>query len=140
MGNELDYTKAAHIIAVCPKSRLGVVASTLSAAGYEIDYSALLKLVKTDGRGSAESLRKRHGVGKKKDWNPSTNEVTLKLREAHEAGVNISELSRMVGLDRVTLYHYLWGTRKPSEKNGKAVLDAIEVIYIRDAIPESLFF
>lgn len=127
MENQLDYVKAAEIIAKCPKRKMGVVLATLRKAGYEIDYDKELE-DKTDKRSSKETIkRKRVGASEEK-WIESDNPVTLRLRRAYRDGVNFSELSRNAGLDRATVYKYLWGGMKPSAGSAKCVLEALDAI------------
>lgn len=136
----LDYAKAAEILASCPKYKLKAVVELLQKGGYEIDYGTVVRERGEDKRKTWEYLKRKHEGGKRDGWNPTTNETILKIREAHEAGVNFTELSEMARINRVTLYRYLWGKHTPPEQYAEAIISAIDEIYERDAIPAKPFW
>ena len=127
MARELtidDYLKAAKIVANCPRDRVAYVLQILAQSGMEIE-----ELENVIERAKVEKTKhiycKRRNDDKRDNWRDTTNPTTLLLRKAYDLNIGFTTLSRMCGVDRVTLYHYLRGTKTATEINAGKIEDTL---------------
>lgn len=124
-----DYFEAAKLIAGCPANRLPHVLTLLKQSGVDLEKSAVRKAyaqaVKAKGdEGKRKEKRKERGH---REWERSDLEAVIRLREAYEAGTSFTELSRLTGINRTTLYRYMYGEITLDEERDTLILDALSV-------------
>ena len=127
MARELtidDYLKAAKIVANCPRDRVAYVLQILAQSGMEIE-----ELENVIERAKAERTRhiyyKRRNDDKRDNWRDTTNPTTLLLRKAYDLNIGFTAINNLTGIDRTTLYKYLWAKRIPSGKDAKTIEDVV---------------
>lgn len=113
--------KAARIVASCPKRRLPAVMEILKNSGVEISKEAIdealgLREEKVERR-KARLSEKRREAGEPETWCYVEDDCVDALRYVYMDGVSFSELERVTGIGRGTLYHYVHGNREISSKN-----------------------
>ena len=118
-----DYIKAAKILARCPKDRFEMVIDVLSQSG--IDMTAVKEFAGQMTACRRDSLKEQRAMATKEKWKDTDNEIALLLRNKYEAGLSLSEIGRRTGLDKATVYRYLWGERNPSRYSAEAIKKAV---------------
>ena len=99
------YLEAARLIVECKPKKLPLLLSALEQAGIHIADESLefAKVGIIKGRTSwLKDKRKNHA-----DWEDSSDEVILVLRDAYYNGVNFSDIAGIAGIGRTTLYTVL---------------------------------
>ena len=123
-SNEM-YIKAAKIIATCPAKRLPAVLSVLEKGGIVFTNEELEKMKLSAAHPSkTDILISNRKEQKKEEWKETDNEYIIRLREAYDKGVSITQISRIVGVNKATAYKYLWGWRTPSRCIGEKIVEA----------------
>lgn len=124
MANNNDYLKAARIVANCPRGRLPEVLAILKSGGIEIDQDEVQRQRNAIGRkkSTLQSKRSEQARGRFLD---TDDPCALKLREAYDLGISFTHLGRIVGLDKSTLYKYLYAERFPTNSMKEKIIAAI---------------
>lgn len=125
MRDKSVYLKAARIVANCPKSRLPEVLGILKQGGIEIDLDEVERQKNSVGR-KKTTLQSQRSEQAKEKFLDSNDPCVLKLREAYDLGLSFTHLGRIVGLDKSTLYKYLYAVRLPSVAMKSRIIAAIE--------------
>lgn len=127
MARELtvdDYFKAAKLVANCPRDRVPYVLQILAKA--EIDVEQLDTIIE-----EAKTERKRHLYCKRTNedtrekWRLTDNETTMILRKAYNLNIGFSAIKNLTGIDRTSLYKYLWAERVPSPKKAEKIAEVV---------------
>lgn len=107
----MDYVKAAHIVATCPKARLPIVLEILRQGGIEIQTETEEATTQTAEQSRKDWLKeKRETEGGEKNGDPN-DRVWVLLKQAYDEGISLIKLGNKVGLHKTTIYHYLRGDR-----------------------------
>lgn len=103
MDDKELYYRVARTVASCPRNRLPAVIEILEKGGMEVgaDY---LRSVGLDKPSLAD---KRKGMETKR-WKPTTDKFIIEFREAYANGISMTALARKVGVNRTTLFRYLY--------------------------------
>lgn len=124
MENTDAYLWAARIIASCPKYKIPMVLEFLRKGGVEFTDDEVRSLTGADSQHRSKSaLKTKRAIQDHPNWKPTDNPHIIKLREAYNEGLSLTELGRRVGLHKTTLYQYLYGNTEP---NG---MMADEIVY-----------
>ena len=131
MENNESYIKAAKIIASCPKSRLPIVLEILKKGGLDFTEEEIPNISASSSQLRSPSVLKlKRSNQNHPNWKPTSNPHIVKLREAYNEGISLTELGRRVHLHKTTLYQYLYGNSEPD----RFVAD--EIVYaIFDMLP-----
>lgn len=124
MAEKNEYLKAARIVANCPKNRLPEVLAILKQGGIEIDTGEVQKQRNAVGK-KKSTLQSQRSEQAKEKFVDTDDPFVLKLREAYDFGISFTHLGRIVGLDKSTLYKYLYATRLPSFAMKEKIIAAI---------------
>ena len=126
MDEKQLYINAAKIISSCPKERLPYVLKTLEDGGISFDSEEIKEMCRAvSWRDRTVSLTASRSVADTSNWSETTNPCILKLREAYKVGISLTKLSRMVGLNRSTLYKYLYASIIPNRGISVRIMEAI---------------
>ena len=115
---------AAEIIADCPRSRLKRVMSILLDAGL-IDEDVEINERIIEQRRSPDTLKRSRKSISQEKWKNTNNPYVVTLRKAFSEGISLTSIGREAGIDRTTVYKYLWGDLNMSKEMGEAVAEAI---------------
>lgn len=124
MADKNDYLKAARIVANCPKNRLPEVLAILKQGGIEIDLEEAKRQRNAVGR-KKSTLQSQRSEQEKEKFIDTDDPCVLKLREAYDLGISFTHLGRIVGLDKTTLYKYLYAERLPSFAMKEKIIAAV---------------
>lgn len=127
MARELtfdDYYKAAKLVANCRQDRIPYVLQILEQSEINIDeIETIIAEVKAENK--KHIYCKRANENYRGNWKPSDNDTTLLLRKAYDLNISFSSINSITGIDRTSLYKYLWGERTPSEVKAKIIADKV---------------
>ena len=127
MENQEMYIRAAKIIATCPASRLRFVLATLEKGGVHFTEEELATIKSAIARPSkTATLVERRKVQNREEWKKTDNKYILRLREAYDKGASLTQIGRIVGINKATAYKYLWGRITPSDSIGQRIVDACD--------------
>ena len=134
-ATSLEYVKAAHIVATCPKSRLPMVLEILRQGGIEIQPESEDEAYEFTEDARRNWLKeKRETEGGEKNGNPD-DEVWVLLKRAYDEGISLIKLGNKVGLHKTTVYHYLRGDRPITYKREALAAAIKEMLGIPDPPP-----
>lgn len=136
----MDYVKAAHIVANCPKARLPMVLEILRQGGIEIQpetENEAYKFTEEDRRNWLKE--KRETEGGEKNGDPD-DEVWVLLKRAYDEGISLIKLGNKVGLHKTTVYHYLRGDRPITYKREALAATIKEMLGISDPSKQNIPF
>lgn len=125
MTSNNDYLKAARIVANCPKGRLPEVLAILKSGGIEIDQNEVQRQRNSIGR-KKSTLQSKRSEQARERFLDTDDPCALKLREAYDLGISFTHLGRIVGLDKSTLYKYLYAERFPAHAMKGKIIAAID--------------
>jgi predicted DNA-binding transcriptional regulator AlpA len=125
MDDKSVYLKAARIVANCPKSRLPEVLGILKQGGIEIDAEEVNRQRNVVGK-KKSTLQSQRSEQSKEKFHDTDDPCVLKLREAYDLGLSFTHLGRVVGLDKSTIYKYLYADRLPSPAMKTKIITAID--------------
>lgn len=125
MQDKSVYLKAARIVANCPKSRLPEVLGILKQGGIEIDLDEVERQKNSVGR-KKTTLQSQRSEQTKEKFRDTDDPCVLKLREAYDLGLSFTHLGRIVGLDKSTIYKYLYADRLPAKAMKAKIVAAID--------------
>lgn len=124
MKTDEAYVRAAKIISSCPKSRLPAVIALLEKSGLEIgELEKQTLLVKQPDHRFV--LKSKRTDTPKPRWLSTNNECILKLREAYNDGISMTELARTLELGRSSVFRYLYAEVIPNDIMQEKILEAI---------------
>ena len=98
---------AARVVADCNKDRKGMVMHLLSLVGFNVDNLRIIE---------------ERGIDENGDLNVGAM-ISYAVKECY---ITLTTLSRESGVARPQLYNYSKGKYKPSEKNAKAIIKALQ--------------
>ena len=126
MEKSAMYLKAARIVAKCPRSKLQQVMALLKEAGVEIDATPIQNEDNQKRRSANDKRAERRKNEYGEDFWKADNDFLQIMRDAYAEGISFTQLSRLTGLSRVSLYRYLHGEFTPCESDMDSVLKGIE--------------
>lgn len=121
-----EYLEMLNIVSRCRKDRLPYVLAMLKLRGIDLD-DAMAIADADELSDKVKSENRRHSNTEK--WKNTENKTMLRMRKCYENGMNMYALSRATGMNRTSLYAYMWGTRgiKPHhEEKINAGIDKLE--------------
>ena len=140
IATSLEYVKAAHIVATCPKSRLPMVLEILRQGGIEIQPESEDEAYEFTEEARRNWLKeKRETEGGEKNGNPD-DEVWVLLKRAYDEGISLIKLGNKVGLHKTTVYHYLRGDRPITYKREALAATIKEMLGIPDPSKQNIPF
>lgn len=124
-SSNVNYIKAARIVAGCSKERLPYVLTVLEKGGIVFTDEELRRcwVASKDTRKDAAERRKEE---EHREWIETENGTILDLRYAFKNGVSFTKLSALTGIGRVTLYRNMYGESIPSPANAKKIKAALK--------------
>ena len=136
----MDYVKAAHIVATCPRSRLPMVLEILRQGGIEIQPESEDEAYEFTEEARRNWLKeKRETEGGEKNGDPD-DEVWVLLKRAYDEGISLIKLGNKVGLHKTTVYHYLRGDRPITYKREALAATIKEMLGISDPSKQNIPF
>lgn len=136
----MDYVKAAHIVATCPKARLPMVLEILRQGGIEIQPETEDETYKFTEETRRNWLKeKRETEGGEKNGDPD-DEVWVLLKRAYDEGISLIKLGNKVGLHKTTVYHYLRGDRPITYKREALATTIKEMLGISEPSKQNIPF
>ncbi len=136
----MDYVKAAHIVATCPKARLPMVLEILRQGGIEIQPETEDEAYKFTEETRRNWLKeKRETEGGEKNGDPD-DEVWVLLKRAYDEGISLIKLGNKVGLHKTTVYHYLRGDRPITYKREALAATIKEMLGILEPSKQNIPF
>lgn len=140
IATSLEYVKAAHIVATCPKSRLPMVLEILRQGGIEIQPESEDEAYEFTEEARRNWLKeKRETEGGEKNGNPD-DEVWVLLKRAYDEGISLIKLGNKVGLHKTTVYHYLRGDRPITYKREALAATIKEMLGIPEPSKQDIPF
>ena len=133
---QIDYLAAAKVVAECKPSRLPQVLAILKQGGIDVPaadvkaaYAKIVAIPSDEER--RKDKRKTEGH---REWDETDNEAILRLREAYDAGASFTELSRLTGITRTTLYRYMYGELADNPTRDKHILAVLGKLHLKAPI------
>ena len=123
-----DYITAARLVATCSEHRLPYVLEIIRQSG--IDLSALdvevAKIVKDERK---KKYSRKTYCKKVTKFAETEDELVIRLKKAYTDKVSFSALGKASGVNRSTLYKYVWGERKIPDEYREQINSALDRIY-----------
>lgn len=113
----------AELVARCRKDRLPYVLAILKEAGADIHAMSIAS--ESARLASADVANSRKNIDKSK-WSGTTNKTVLRMRKYYEDGMNMYSLSRVTGINRTSLYMYMWGSRGISQQRERIINEGLD--------------
>lgn len=118
------YVRAAKTLATCPKSRLPAIIALFEKSGLEIGETEK-QILLSEKKNRHAILKSKRTDAPKPRWLPTNNECIIKLREAYDDGISMTELARTLELGRSSVFRYLYAEVIPNDIMQEKILEAI---------------
>lgn len=122
-----DALRAAKILATCPRERIPMVVQVLEQSGITVDealYRASAGIAST----KEDRLRRERERNDRKNWKETDDELVLYLRQAFDDGIDFKKLREITGLNKTTIYRFLWG-RRGEDSTRELIRDGLDELY-----------
>ena len=126
--NTRDYLGAAKMIATCPEKRLPFVLEIIKQSG--IDLSMLEdEILKINSSERKRKYNRKTFCKRVTTLAETEDELVLRLQKAYNDKISFMAISKVSGVNRSTLYKYIWGDRKVPDDYRDQINYALDKIY-----------
>ena len=136
----MDYVKAAHIVANCPKARLPMVLEILRQGGIEIQAEMEATATQTAEYSRRDWLKEKRESEEREEIGFPDDETWVLLKRAYDEGISFIDLSRRTGIHKSALYHFLHGEKNIQSRRELLMTTIREMLGIPDPSKQNIPF
>ena len=136
----MDYVKAAHIVATCPKARLPMVLEILRQGGIEIQAEMEETATQTTEQSRRDWLKEKRESEEREEIGFPDDETWVLLKRAYDEGISFIDLSRRTGIHKTSLYHFLHGEKNIQSRRELLMTTIREMLGIPDPSKQNIPF
>ena len=136
----MDYVKAAHIVATCPKARLPMVLEILRQGGIEIQAEMEETISQAAGQSRKDWLKEKRESEEREEIGFPDDETWVLLKRAYDEGISFIDLSRRTGIHKSALYHFLHGEKNIQSRRELLMTTIREMLGIPDPSKQNIPF
>lgn len=136
----MDYVKAAHIVATCPKSRLPMVLEILRQGGIEIQPETKDEADEFTEETRRNWLKEKRESEEREEIGFPDDETWVLLKRAYDEGISFIDLSRKTGIHKTALYHFLHGEKNIQSRRELLMATIREMLGISDPLNQNIPF
>lgn len=136
----MDYVKAAHIVANCPKARLPMVLEILRQGGIEIQTVLEEIIPQAAEQSRRDWLKEKRESEEREEIGFPDDETWVLLKRAYDEGISFVDLSRRTGIHKTALYHFLHGEKNIQSRRELLMSTIREMLGIPEPQKREKFF
>lgn len=136
----MDYVKAAHIVATCPKARLPMVLEILRQGGIEIQAEMEETAAHATEQSRRDWLKEKRESEEREEIGFPDDEAWVLLKRAYDEGISFVDLSRKTGIHKTALYHFLHGEKNIQSRRELLMTTIREMLGIPDPSKQDIPF